>query len=529
MKCHYEILELPREATDSEIKTAYRKLALKWHPDKNLDNPDLAKEQFQIIQQAYEVLIDKHERAWYDAHRDQILRGANSGFEDKSLDVFQYFTTTCFKGYGDDEKGFYMVYGKVFEQIVQEDIEHMDDKEELTEIPGFGNSQSGYEEVKAFYDYWMSYSTKKSYSWLESYDIREGKGDRRLLKIIEKENKKIRQKAKKERNEEIRNLVAFVRKRDKRVQIFKKEMEAKALENRKKQEQLSKQKRLERQQLNESTQQADWLKFDNVKSELEVIEKELAAHFGEELSGSEQDEEDDLNNLYCVACNKIFKTPKAFENHESSKKHKENVEKLVEEMIDDENDIANDCDSIEEENEDLEEEEVVNGSVTNNDSDSLNSENEDEPLKKSMKKKKKRNIVVHEEESVEQVHESVEFTKVSDDDDFDFGTSKSQKKKSKRSNKIKQTVEPKPTGEELKPIEQPIDKATIKKQARKEKKANKKDIIKPKDLEDIDLSHCCVTCKAEFPSKNKLFEHLKKTGHGVYLDQKNVKINRKKN
>lgn len=234
MKCHYEVLEISIDADDSEIKSAYRKLALKWHPDKNLDSADVAKEQFQIVQQAYEVLSDKQERAWYDAHRDQILRGRSSEFEDKSLDVFQYFTTTCFKGYGNDEDGFYTVYRTVFEQIAKEDLEFMDETEELSEIPEFGKSETDYEEVKAFYDYWMSYSTKKSYSWLDPYDIREGRGDRRVLKIIEKENKKARLKAKKERNEEVRNLVAFVRKRDKRVQTFKKELEAKTLENRKK-------------------------------------------------------------------------------------------------------------------------------------------------------------------------------------------------------------------------------------------------------------------------------------------------------
>lgn len=44
---------------------AYRKLALKFHPDKNLDNIDIAKEQFLLVQQAYDVLSDPHERAWY--------------------------------------------------------------------------------------------------------------------------------------------------------------------------------------------------------------------------------------------------------------------------------------------------------------------------------------------------------------------------------------------------------------------------------------------------------------------------------
>ncbi len=59
----------------STPKKSYRKLALKWHPDKNLENSDEAKKEFQFIQAAYEVLSDPQERAWYDKHRDAILLG----------------------------------------------------------------------------------------------------------------------------------------------------------------------------------------------------------------------------------------------------------------------------------------------------------------------------------------------------------------------------------------------------------------------------------------------------------------------
>lgn len=47
------------------VFVAYRKLALKFHPDKNLDNTDAAKEQFLLVQQAYDVLSDSQERSWY--------------------------------------------------------------------------------------------------------------------------------------------------------------------------------------------------------------------------------------------------------------------------------------------------------------------------------------------------------------------------------------------------------------------------------------------------------------------------------
>jgi DnaJ homolog subfamily A member 5 len=60
------------------MKVAFRKLAMKLHPDKNTVDP-LAKEKFQELNEAYEVLKDPNERAWYDSHRDQILRGDIDG------------------------------------------------------------------------------------------------------------------------------------------------------------------------------------------------------------------------------------------------------------------------------------------------------------------------------------------------------------------------------------------------------------------------------------------------------------------
>lgn len=71
------------------------------------------------------------------------------------------------------------------------------------------------------------------YVWLDKYDIREA-DNRKILKLLEKENNKIRQKARKERNEEIRELVNFVRKRDKRVIAHAKLVEEKAIELKKK-------------------------------------------------------------------------------------------------------------------------------------------------------------------------------------------------------------------------------------------------------------------------------------------------------
>jgi DnaJ-class molecular chaperone len=68
MMDYYEILGISKSATDSDIKKAYRKLALKWHPDKNLNNPDQASEIFRKVSEAYEVLSDPVKRHDYDHH-----------------------------------------------------------------------------------------------------------------------------------------------------------------------------------------------------------------------------------------------------------------------------------------------------------------------------------------------------------------------------------------------------------------------------------------------------------------------------
>ena len=63
----YEILGVNRDANDDEIKKAYRKLAMKYHPDRNPDNPK-AEEQFKEAKEAYEILSDGQKRAAYDQY-----------------------------------------------------------------------------------------------------------------------------------------------------------------------------------------------------------------------------------------------------------------------------------------------------------------------------------------------------------------------------------------------------------------------------------------------------------------------------
>src|SRR3954466_3010399 len=64
---YYEVLGVNKDASEEDIKKAYRKLAMKHHPDRNPDNPR-AEEQFKEAKEAYEILTDGNKRAAYDQY-----------------------------------------------------------------------------------------------------------------------------------------------------------------------------------------------------------------------------------------------------------------------------------------------------------------------------------------------------------------------------------------------------------------------------------------------------------------------------
>lgn len=81
MKSPYEVLGVPKGASEKEIKSAFRRLAKKYHPDQNPDNPQ-AKERFAEISQAYEILGDPTKRKQYDnGEIDEAGRPRFHGFE----------------------------------------------------------------------------------------------------------------------------------------------------------------------------------------------------------------------------------------------------------------------------------------------------------------------------------------------------------------------------------------------------------------------------------------------------------------
>src|ERR1051325_10541782 len=78
MADYYATLEIGRSASEDEIKSAYRKLAMRYHPDRNNGSAD-AEEKFKQITEAYDVLRDPNKRAAYDRFGEAGLRGGGGG------------------------------------------------------------------------------------------------------------------------------------------------------------------------------------------------------------------------------------------------------------------------------------------------------------------------------------------------------------------------------------------------------------------------------------------------------------------
>ncbi|XP_057772855.1 DNAJ protein JJJ1 homolog [Salvia miltiorrhiza] len=322
-RCLYEVLGLSRDCSTDEIRSAYRRLALQRHPDKlvrsGLPEAD-ATAAFQELVNAYEVLSDERERAWYDSHRNQILFSSSSsstaagGSSAFVPDLFSFFSNSVYSGYSDSGRGFYKVYRDLFEKIYANELNFA---KKLgmplpREAPVMGNLESPYVQVTAFYSYWLGFTTVLEFFWADQYDAMAGP-NRKSRRLMEEENKKLRKKARREYNETVRGLAEFVKKRDKRVidmQIKRnEEME------RKREEEKQRKKELERQKAEKARnyEEPEWAKVEDFEED-----------------ESEDALEEKKNEFYCVACSKKFRSDKQWKNHEQSKKHKEKVAELRE-------------------------------------------------------------------------------------------------------------------------------------------------------------------------------------------------------
>lgn len=337
--CYYELLGVDRKCDVADIKTSYRKLALKMHPDKahmNGVSVEEATKNFQEVQEAYSVLSDAQERAWYDAHREQILKGhsdepAEDPFKTR-INLYKYFSSSCYDGLGDSANGFFAVYSALFAEIDHEEAEweDLDSEEDHEAMPPFGRSDSDPADVASFYRNWLDFCSRKAFGHADKWNAKEAP-NRQVRRAMEMENKKARQAAKKEFNAEVRQLVKFVQKRDPRVLAQQRQQMKDSVDKRQRdlahKEQRKSQEAAERKERQEAARLADEARWAEVEAERRARKEQ-----GHAVSEDEDEDDEDEVAYVCEPCRKRFQSEKAFDQHAKSKKHLQVVAHLRREL-----------------------------------------------------------------------------------------------------------------------------------------------------------------------------------------------------
>lgn len=533
---YYGLLELPEPntatSTSDEIRKAYRRLALRFHPDKNPDDVEAANERFRLIQAAYEVLSDDQERAWYDTHREQILGG---GMDDDDEYVDEAFDEQTFQNFrsgkqkpppaptgssapgltprqimrfldaslcmdvqppGADEAGFFGTYRRVFERLAEEEKGAAPYPGEtgspFEAFPSFGYSHTPYlhskhsdgeatvhqTQIRDFYAVWSGFSTRKGFAWRDGYRVNDAP-DRRVKRAMEKENKRMRDTARREYNDTVRSLVSFIRKRDPRVKahINSQSSATNSAEEMQRRKEAAEREMRELEERARAYQKQSW---DRWEHGAEDSEEDSEASFGEEVPGNDEDkgEEDDFDEgedgLECFACDKVFQSEAAFANHEKSNKHKKQVQKLRRDMQREDRDLQKGMKDMNVE-EGEEEENIVLIPTQNEET-----RDETAGLSKKARQKLKKRMKEQEKAAASEAATPVVGSEEEEED--------TQKASEQQEAKAEEQIEsPSSTG--------------------KKSRRAKKDAKFAKER--------CNVCSTGFDSRSKLFTHIRETGHAL--------------
>ncbi|CAE6406454.1 unnamed protein product [Rhizoctonia solani] len=459
------------------------------------------------------VLSDEQERAWYDSHRASMgpTLGGEDVFEDivssdgkpfkarprdpgmTTPQLFHFFDATLATSMDDSKYGFFTIYRGLFDRLAAEEAAWSTLNGETIEYPSFGDAntswvaatkQKGDESLYAsmFYRAWTSFSTAKDFSWYDSWNIAEAP-DRRVRRLMERDNKKARDDAKKEYNETVRTLALFLRKRDPRFKAYK-DAQAKITTT---------------PSSKPSAAPGSPITAKFVEQEWQRSRTNAEDHADLEWGLAEGDEEE----YECVVCDKSFQSEAGWLSHERSKKHMKEVEKLKRQMEEENIELG-----LDNEQDEIESDELLSpdGNTGAMPSDNDEPEAPSASTKKSKKKKKKaRGLAIDPdpteiEGSVEGLAEAMQELKVEANGDNEDGN-------------------------EQEGAQNQGDTPTL---TKREKRRAKEAAKKAQEAEAASAPQVCNVCTESFGSRTKLFAHIEATGHQLAAPENSTSSQNKK-
>lgn len=404
--------------------------------------------------------------------------------------------------FSDSPNGFFGFVRETFEQLAKEE-EYAADYEDIDipVYPTFGHKDDSYDDVvRDFYSVWLGFATAKSFAWKDVYRLSDAP-ERRIRRAMEKENQKLRDDGRRDFNDAVRTLVAFVRKRDPRYTPNTQSADEKA--------------KAQRDARKAQAAKARAAQLAKLEQEAQALPSWATARPADEEEG-ESEEELEEDHYECVACNKTFKSERQYEAHEKSKKHQKAIQSLKRQMQKDNAHLDLDKDAMSSgvitPTVDEEEDEVT-GSETNSldgsvediteKTDTLNMEDDsagDDDGKET-------SDVANDAQNTDDTPEDGSSSD-NEDDEYASRSDIEARLNGLASTDIPVTDTSTAPTEDSTPSEVPsaqavpkLGKAALK---RAKKAAKQADV----QSENGGLNHKCLGCDAAFPSKSRLHQHL---------------------
>lgn len=427
--------------------------------------------------------------------------------------------------FSDAPSGFFGFLRDTFAQLArEEDVAARRERADPPDYPSFGHAEDEYEDVvKRFYARWAGFSTRKSFAWRDRYRASEAE-DRRMRRLVEKENRRFREEGIREFNDAVRATVAFVKKRDPRYEPNA-------------QSEADRQKTLR----DAAAAQAARSRAENLKKmEGEAVPQWARTQAPEDNEGQISDEESEEEQFECVACKKTFKSERQFEAHEKSKKHIKAVQSLRRQLqkegasldIDGQGDsdgFATPASAVEEASTVLDSLQIESGEEkdgseldSNNATDNaitLSSEMNDDIAASSASSEADNSSRIALVAAMEKLDTRADYASPAHSDTDDTSNPLSTSTSPSLPTTASMSILISQSGFTSPPASPPLQPLPVKSQsgaaAQKRQKKAAAAAASAASSQHSAGTHVCVACSAAFPSKTRLFQHIKDFGHAA--------------